>query len=130
MCGLRGPCGEDEENPQNVVIPDVRFANELKKIRAERTGFLVKIVRTGAGLTGAAAAHQSETEQEGFKDSDFDLVIWNDRGLDLLESFAGDLARWGKVAGVPQAAPKELVEQYAEGPCPYCGSSCICASRL
>lgn len=53
--------------PKGVVIPDVRFANELAAIR-KAGGRVFRIEREGAGLTGAAGAHQSETEQNGFQD--------------------------------------------------------------
>lgn len=45
--------------PRNVVIPDVRFQNELDAIVAAG-GHVVHIDRAGAGLDGAAGRHASE----------------------------------------------------------------------
>lgn len=45
---------------QNVVIDDVRFANEAEWIKA-KGGVLVKLVGRGIALEGDAATHPSET---------------------------------------------------------------------
>lgn len=62
---------------QNVVIPDVRFKNEVDGLRAHGAK-LIRVVRSSAGLVGVAGAHTSETEQASIPDSDFDTVIRND----------------------------------------------------
>lgn len=69
-----------------VVIPDGRFKNELLAVRAAG-GATVRIKSPGAGLTGDAATHVSETEQESIPDSWFDFVIENhkEHGLAALE---------------------------------------------
>lgn len=64
-----------------VVIPDTRYPNELAAIRAAG-GTVWRIVRPGAGLTGEAGAHASETS---VRDEDCDLVIVNDGSLDDLK---------------------------------------------
>lgn len=46
-----------------AVFTDCRFINEAKAIR-ESGGQVWRIVRPGAGLTGAAGSHPSELEQE------------------------------------------------------------------
>ncbi len=46
-----------------VVITDCRFVNEARVVRAAG-GEVWRIVRPGAGLSGAAGLHSSETEQE------------------------------------------------------------------
>lgn len=46
-----------------VLITDCRFTNEAKAVRAAG-GEVWRIVRPGAGLSGAAGLHQSESEQE------------------------------------------------------------------
>lgn len=69
---------------KSVVIPDVRFLNEILGIRAAG-GRLVRIKRDGAGLDGAAGAHVSETEQDSIPDDAFDAVIVNDGTLEELE---------------------------------------------
>jgi hypothetical protein len=71
--------------PRHVVIPDVRFLNEFDKLR-KAGGKLIRIVRPGAGLSGAAGAHGSETEQNNIPDSEFDAVIQNDGALDWLRT--------------------------------------------
>lgn len=48
--------------PSGVVFSDCRFVNEERKIKAAG-GKVVRIVRPGAGLAGAAGLHKSEVEQ-------------------------------------------------------------------
>jgi len=64
-----------------VVIPDTRYPNELAAIRAAG-GVVWRVVRPGAGLSGEAGAHASETS---VRDEDCDLVIVNDGSLDDLK---------------------------------------------
>lgn len=66
----------------NVVIPDVRFKNEINAIK-KAGGKVIKIVR-GAGLTGDAGAHQSEVELESIPLSEFTLAVDNTRDLENL----------------------------------------------
>jgi hypothetical protein len=61
---------------RGVVIPDVRFMNEIAAIQAAG-GVVIRIVRPGSGLDGAAGQHESETEQTLIPDSQFDCVIDN-----------------------------------------------------
>jgi hypothetical protein len=63
-----------------VVIPDVRFKNEIDGLRAHGAK-LIRIVRSSAGLAGAAGQHTSETEQASIPDDAFDTVIQNDGTL-------------------------------------------------
>ncbi len=70
-----------------VVIPDVRFANELAAIKAAG-GRVFRIERQGAGLTGEAAQHVSETEQNSFAD-----VVETIRNDGTIEDLATAL-RW------------------------------------
>jgi hypothetical protein len=79
-----------------VVIPDVRFPNELEAIK-KAGGKIWRIIRPGAGLTGSARAHVSETALD---DSDFDASeIWNTGTLEELEDTARGLARHQIVRG-------------------------------
>ncbi len=79
----------------DVVIPDVRFKNEVEGLRAAGA-YLVRIVRPDAGLKGSAGQHVSETEQASMPNSMFDAVIQNNRGLRELEEAITDLVRhWG-----------------------------------
>jgi hypothetical protein len=61
---------------RRVVIPDVRFRNELDAIRAAG-GEVWRIIRPGAGLTGAAAAHLSENELTDDMPATYDMKIVN-----------------------------------------------------
>jgi hypothetical protein len=73
-----------------VVVPDVRFRNERAAIETAG-GEVWRIVRPGAGLAGAAAAHLSENE---LTDSMFDVshTLVNDGSLEQLAA---------KVKGLP-----------------------------
>lgn len=62
--------------PAGIVVPDVRFRNEVDAIKAAG-GVVWKILRPGAGLSGAAAQHVSETEQDSVKDEEFDVIFDN-----------------------------------------------------
>ncbi len=66
-----------------VVIPDIRFQNELAAVR-KAGGEVWRIVRNGAGLQGEAAQHASENDiQEG----DCDRIILNNGTIrDLTEA--------------------------------------------
>lgn len=80
--------------PRGVVIPDVRFKNEMRVI-AEAGGMLVRVKRPGAGLKGEAARHPSELEQDSIPDSSFHAVIDNDGTLgELRTAVAALCAKW------------------------------------
>lgn len=66
--------------PAGVVFSDCRFVNEERKIKAAG-GKVVRIVRPGAGLAGAAGLHASEVEQLQIK---ADVEIVNAGTLDEL----------------------------------------------
>lgn len=59
-----------------VVVPDIRFRSELDAFRAAGA-LTVRIVRPGAGLTGEAGQHSSETEMASIPDEAFDVVLKN-----------------------------------------------------
>ena len=63
-------------NSTDVVVPDVRFKNEIDKIH-KHGGFVFLIKRPGAGLEGEAGKHRSETEIEECADSMFDAIVEN-----------------------------------------------------
>lgn len=50
-----------------ISADDTRYPNEVEAIRA-RDGLIVRVDRHGAGLTGAAGAHSSETSDLGASD--------------------------------------------------------------
>lgn len=72
--GLRG--NENARKYKGVVIPDVRFKNEIDALKAAGAK-LYRITRETAGLEGAAGAHQSEKEQQEVPNSEFNAVISN-----------------------------------------------------
>lgn len=74
----------DENWTTPVVISDVRFENEIMGLDIVGAR-VIRVVRPGAGLSGAAGAHRSETEQGGIADDRFDLVIQNDGTLEDLQ---------------------------------------------
>lgn len=62
--GLRRARQYQEDNPGAVVVfTDCRYVNEARAIR-EAGGEVWRIIRPGAGLSGEAGAHDSETEQD------------------------------------------------------------------
>lgn len=67
----------------NVVIPDVRFRNEVERLKLDGAK-LIRVVRPGAGLSGASGQHVSETEQTSIPEEMFDAVITNDGTLEDL----------------------------------------------
>jgi hypothetical protein len=91
--GLNGHPSAPFIPPSLVVITDGRFRNELLAVRAAG-GATVRIQSPGAGLTGEAAKHASETEQNSIPASWFDVVLTNDKnhGLKGLEAAVGWLA--------------------------------------
>lgn len=72
---------------RGVVLPDIRFENELAALRVAGAR-VIRIKRASSGLTGSAAAHASETEQERIPDRVFDGVIYNDASIDDLRALA------------------------------------------
>lgn len=71
-----------------VAIPDCRFRNEVEAVK-RAGGKVVRVVRPGAGLSGAAAQHQSEKEMAELPDDLFDVVIEN---TGTLERFRAQVA--------------------------------------
>lgn len=67
---------------QGVVVPDVRFQNEVEAVRAAG-GVVWRVIRTGAGLKGAAGNHSSEASIDG---SHCDRLIFNDGTLEDLRA--------------------------------------------
>ena len=74
----------DAQGNPPTVVTDLRFPNEALAIR-ERGGLIVRIVRPGSGLTGEAAAHESEA---GLPDDLVDIEIVNDGTLSELAAEA------------------------------------------
>jgi len=66
-----------------VVIPDVRFINEVQHLRKEG-GKLLRVIRPGAGLEGEFAQHESEIQMSKISDNEFDYVILNTGTLEDL----------------------------------------------
>lgn len=75
----------ERQSHKGVVIPDVRFRNELDALH----GGGAKVVRirrnSQTTLTGEAAQHASERDQAGIPDSDFDFVLHNVENSEVLQ---------------------------------------------
>lgn len=84
--GLESEYGHPQ-SPQfpysGVVIPDVRFLNEIDGLRAAGAK-IIKVKREGHGLQGPAGKHASETEQDAVPDDSFDYVLQNEGTLEDL----------------------------------------------
>ena len=76
---------------QHVVIPDVRFRNEVGAIHAAG-GVVWRITREGAGLKGVAGQHVSETEQASIPEGLFSHIIDNSGTRDQLRDAVLTLA--------------------------------------
>lgn len=78
--------------PGRVVIPDCRFRNEFEAVK-EAGGKMLRVIRPGAGLSGDAGTHKSETEQDSIEDDEFDEIIVNNGTLDDLYWQVKDMFR-------------------------------------
>lgn len=79
----------EDTGPSHVVVPDVRFENEISALKAAGAK-LVRITRPGTNLVGD---HSSEREQMEISDSVFDVVVRNEGYVSDLERHAEELAR-------------------------------------
>lgn len=76
-----------------VVVPDIRFSNELNNIK-QFGGKIIRVKRPNSGLKGNLAKHKSEVELINIKDKEFDFVINNDGTLlDLEEKISPIISR-------------------------------------
>lgn len=67
-----------------VVIPDIRFKNELQALKANGAK-VVRIVRS-VETDNVVTAHQSEQEQKNICDSEFDFVFNNTENVDEFDA--------------------------------------------
>lgn len=67
-----------------VVIPDIRFKNEVQLIRNRLTGFVVRLYRPDADGHVGLANHASEVEQKAIPDEACDAIVYNRESLDKL----------------------------------------------
>lgn len=67
-----------------VVFSDVRFKNEMNKIRSMGKGHVIRIKRPGATGGVGVPGHSSEEEQKTISDLEFDHVIDNSGPLTSL----------------------------------------------
>lgn len=86
---LRGARAVHLRYGESVVFTDCRFLNEAAAVRAEG-GQVWRIIRPGAGLSGEAGQHPSETEQDRIE---ADVEIMNDGTL-------ADLRNMVRLAGM------------------------------
>lgn len=66
--------------PSIVMITDVRYPNELSTIRSAG-GRVIRVLRPGSGLAGAAGDHSSEQAMRDVPDAAFDAVVHNDASI-------------------------------------------------
>jgi hypothetical protein len=78
--------------PEGVVISDVRFKNEVRAINAA-SGAVIRIKRPTT-LSGAAAAHLSETESSTIPANYFSFEIDNSGTLEELERLTATALAW------------------------------------
>lgn len=90
-----GPKHEWVPGRSHVVVPDVRFKNEVDVFKLSGAK-LIRIARPGAGLGGGAGAHASEIQQQEIPDVAFDAVIVNDGTLEELEEKVVQFVRLGR----------------------------------
>lgn len=79
---------EQTEPPVGVVVSDVRFSNELSKIKDVK-GHLIQVTRESASSKASKLGitnHASEAEQKAFKKDLFDAVLTNEGSLKELYS--------------------------------------------
>lgn len=97
--GLRTAMGIIGNGTATVVITDVRFVNEARKIQ-EAGGVVWQIVRSGVtGASGGIVGHASEVEQDSVRISQYvSYTIDNNSDLDALRERLKDLlandSRW------------------------------------
>lgn len=84
------------ESGKDYVITDMRFPNEHAAVNGA-LGFTVRVFREGAGLSGTAALHASETALD---DHSFDYTLSNDGSLvqleDAVDAMLNDLQKRGE----------------------------------
>jgi hypothetical protein len=78
--------------PAGVVIPDVRFRNEVGAIN-RAGGKVWKVVRDGAGLEGEAGLHASEQELGRIPGSEFAAALDNNGTLEELRAKVLELVK-------------------------------------
>lgn len=62
------------KRPTGIVIPDVRFKNELERIHS-KGGTVIRLRRNGADGDVGIKGHASEEEQKSIKDHEVDFVL-------------------------------------------------------
>lgn len=73
-----------EDRPRGVVIPDMRFPNEMYRI-SKGGGTVARVFRPVAEVRSAETKHSSEQAILVIPDEEFDFVIRNDGSLDDLK---------------------------------------------
>jgi len=82
---------DDHPRPEAsvVLIPDVRYPNEVKAIR-DRGGLVIKVVRPGVPESGDVA----DSALAGMKAGAWDRVVVNDGDINALKRKAGLVTEW------------------------------------
>lgn len=73
--------------PVGIVVPDVRFPNELKRLRTVRKDVaIIRVKRLAVVPQSGIVGHKSETDQDSIPDDEFDAVITN-TGTDFIRYY-------------------------------------------
>lgn len=75
-----------------VIIPDLRFENEMRYVRERLGGVIFRITRSDVTTRDDLQKHSSETEQDGVPDTFFDRVLRNDGTMEQFASNVGEPA--------------------------------------
>jgi len=84
--GLIGKTNPFTDPVKGVVVPDLRFKNEINEFVAYPGTSLIRITRPGSGLQGAAGLHISEQQMSEIPNSAFSCVLDNSGSLDDLKA--------------------------------------------
>jgi hypothetical protein len=82
-CASEGLTPFDGYQCTDVVVTDVRFVNEIRKLRSH--GPVILIVRPGVSLEGNVGKHVSEVQLDGLPDKFFDAKVVNDGSVAALK---------------------------------------------
>lgn len=96
-----------QQEGYDVVIPDVRFANEIAAIR-EMGGWIIRIERPEDGVGTTSAAHVSERE---WREATPDIVLRPALGVEHVQRHADDVIGWIK-SDLLAKRPTLTIESY------------------
>jgi hypothetical protein len=83
---------------QGVVIPDVRFFNEIAAVK-KAGGIVIRLVRDLPDMTAGVAGHASEAELANAPKEAFDYVLDTNGGIDIMENKLSTVYQIVRLAG-------------------------------